>query len=92
MASPLSLKSEDLVWIPHEEFVWKKASVIAQNGATLTVEDGSGAQTDIAIEKTETYDPDHDRDWDNALSMGDLNEAGWWEFLSMRRDPRWTIG
>ena len=24
----------------------------------------------------QTYDVDHDKDWDNALKMGDLNEPG----------------
>ena len=77
MAAALSLKSEDLVWIPDEEKVWKKATVVAQTETTLTVkEKESGNSVEVPLSKTETYDPDHDRDWDNAFSMGDLNEAG----------------
>lgn len=79
----------DKVWVSHPTEMWQTAEVIVYDEKykkfTLEKEEnGKYTVFDVSADKTMSYDPDHDADFENAFKMSDLNEAALLNLLKKR--------
>jgi len=79
----------DKVWVPHPTEIWQPAEVIVYDDKTkkFTVEkeeNGNYTVMEIHEDKTMSYDADHEKDFENAFKMGDLNEPALLNLLKAR--------
>jgi myosin heavy subunit len=69
----------DTVWVPHPTILWQPAEVILvspdQRDMTVLLPDSETELHTFPASSTLSFDPDHGKNWDDAMSMANVNEA-----------------